>query len=274
MKKIVSAAPILLSACLVWAYIYVVREYIPVTDMLTLLTPYQVDSASNEKERVGAENDGGYIVPLVAITNTEAIMSYGIADDVSFEMDIIKKWNIPVYGFDCGIKEAPVKNDRFYFYPECIASDKYIYQDQRSSLMISSYNDEVRKLGLEKKRIFIKMDIEGAEYESFEGITESLFKNIQGIVIELHYLHSRENRHKAMQLLRIFDRYFVLVHVHGNNYSKVIRLVGKKVPDVIELTYISKKDVASQQIARENFPTALDRPNQKDSADIVLDYWK
>jgi hypothetical protein len=272
-KKYLSTAAVLV-ICAILSREYYVHEYVPGTNLIKLLTPFHVDSISNMKKRVGANNDGGYIVPLVAVKNSQAVMSYGIADDISFEMDIIKKFNLEVYGFDCGIKEAPGKHDKFHFYPECIASDNYIYKDQKSSLKVSSYNDQVKKLSLENKRIFIKMDIEGAEYESFEDIIDSLFENIQGIVIELHYLHTRENRAKAIKLLRIFDRYLVLIHVHGNNNAKVFRLAGKKVPDVIECAYISRKYVSSKQISRERFPTVLDRPNQKDSADIILDYWK
>jgi hypothetical protein len=249
-------------------------EYTPKAELIKLLTPFYVDDVSNTRERCGSNNDGGYIIPLVAINNTDAVMSYGIADNISFEMGIIKKFGLDVYAFDCGIKEAPGKDDKLHFYSECIGSDAFIYKWQKSSQKISSYNDQIKKLKLEHKRIYMKMDIDGSEYESFEGIPDSLFITIQGITIELHSLKSRKVRVKAIKLLKTFNNYFTLIHVHGNNFEDPFPLIGKNFPRVIELTYISNNYVKSKRISDENFPTPLDRPNDSVKSDLLLDYWK
>lgn len=270
-KKYLTAA--VLVVCSVAALVFYTYEYKPGAELIRLLTPYYVENISETRERCGANNDGGYIIPLAAIKNTDALMSYGIADDISFEIDIIKKYNIGVYAFDCGIEKAPLKNDSLFFFPECIASDAFIYEAQKSSMAISSYNSQVKKLNLENKKIFIKMDIEGAEYESFEGIPDTLFNNIQGITLEVH-LQDREQRPKASRLFNTLNKHFVLLHVHGNNNGKYFRCIGRKIPQFIELTYINSRYVRSKCISKEKFPTPLDRPNEVTLKDMALDYWK
>jgi hypothetical protein len=273
MKKKNLTIAAFIAVCSVAVSVFYAFEYKPGAELIGLLTPFYVEGVSETRERCGANNDGGYIIPLAAIKNTAAVMSYGIADDISFEIDVIKKHNLPVYAFDCGIEEAPEKNDRLYFYPECIASDAFIYKTQKSSMAISSYNNQLKKLNLENKKIYIKMDIEGAEYESFDGIPDISFDNIQGITIEVHSLQNREQRPKVIRLLNTFKKHFVLVHVHGNNNEKYFRCIGRKIPQVIELTYINSKYAGSKCVSKEKFPTPLDKPNKKDKRDLVLDYW-
>ena len=51
-------------------------------------------------DRLGNENDGGYLVSRNDISKSDILFSFGIDVDWSFEEDFLKKNKLPVYGFD------------------------------------------------------------------------------------------------------------------------------------------------------------------------------
>ena len=52
-------------------------------------------------ERIGKENDGGYVIPSKSIGDTDHLFSFGMYDDWSFESDFRKKNpNIQIIVFD------------------------------------------------------------------------------------------------------------------------------------------------------------------------------
>ena len=51
--------------------------------------------------RLGNNQDGGYLLPIVALKKSENLISFGLGDNFSFEMDFFKKKpNGLIYVFD------------------------------------------------------------------------------------------------------------------------------------------------------------------------------
>lgn len=213
--------------------------------------------------RHGSLNDGGYVVPKIAFEKAEALLGYGIADDISFEEKFSDNYNKPSYGFDCGTESIEIKNPLCTFIRECIASDSFIQGNQQSSLKISRFPDQIKRLGLENKKIFLKMDIEGAEYDAFKEIYNNS-SNITGIVLELHF-GGLNQMLEASYLLSRLEKDFYLVHIHANNcemnrfsteYSK------GEIPRVLEVTLINKNLVSKAEISKDqSYPRKGDSPN-------------
>jgi len=217
--------------------------------------------------RLGKENDGGYVVPIVALETADVLMGYGIATDISFERDFSKLFNKPSYGFDCGVENINTGDSNCHFINECIGTSNYLYKSQASSGKISTYSEQIKNLKLSNKKIFIKMDIEGAEYIVMNDILK-YSKNITGIVIEIHYSNEKE----VLKLLSSLSRNFILLHLHGNNCCSC-KLTNKfPVPVVIELTYINKNLVSSYKFSKnQKHPLPIDQPNIKNKKDCVFD---
>ncbi len=216
-----------------------------------------------ELKRYGSTNDGGYIIPEVALSAADVLLGYGVAYDISFEerfSDIYKK---PSYGFDCGIESIKIKNKLCNFVRECIASDSSIQGNQTSSQKVSTFSEQVERLGLKDKKLFIKMDIEGSEYDAFEDIFKYT-PNITGIALELHF-GTAQQALKASNLLSRLSENFLLVHVHANNccYSTFSTKYSKgDIARVLELTFINKALVTKYELSKnQSHPTALDSPN-------------
>lgn len=221
--------------------------------------------------RLGNDYDGGYVVPEKACKDADVLFGYGIANDISFEESFSDLYDKPSYGFDCGLASFPSKNKHFTFVSQCIGTDKFLYDKDNSSQNISSFTNQVNKLGLQNKKIFIKMDIEGAEYEAFDDILKNS-SNVTGIVIEIHFMREGEIT-KAIKLLSNLQKDFILLHVHGNNYqtrrSFAASNVKGLVPKVLELTYINKSLVTKFKVAaNQSHPVeGLDMPNNKEYND-------
>ncbi len=226
------------------------------------------------KVRCGRNSDGGYVVAEEIFRNSDLMMSYGIADDISFELDVIKKYDIKIHAFDGGVAtENFEKNPLLSIHQECVGSDNFLYSDQQTCGKISSYETQIKRLAAQDKKIFLKMDIEGAEYDALEAVPENLMQKIQGIVIELHKIEDKKFHKKILKLAKILNKFFVLYHVSGNNYAGIIRLFpDKKIPKVLELSYVNKNLVKSSRVSKQCYPSPLDFPNNPERPMLKFKY--
>ena len=214
--------------------------------------------------RHGSVNDGGYVVPQLAFEKADALLGYGIANDISFEEGFSNKYNLPSYGFDCGVKNIKVSNPKCTFVSECIGSDKFLYEEQKSSMTVVTFDQQLKKYNLEDKKIFIKMDIEGAEYDAFDPILARAHQ-VTGIVLEIHFDGGIKQIHNAVNLLKKLQKDFLLLHVHGNNCvvkTFTATNIQGTLPKVVELTFVNKSLVNEWVLmADQSFPKSFDSPN-------------
>jgi hypothetical protein len=122
--------------------------------------------------------------------------------------------------------------------------------------------------------IFLKIDIEGGEYDWLLGQSVAQLLKFKQIVIELHGLtgdgfgHSYDNKIKCLEKL---SNTHYIVHAHGNNCGSVIN----QFPDVLELTYVRKtdfKEVPSKHSVSFPIP-GLDFKNCQNKPEIILNYY-
>lgn len=240
--------------------------------LVPLLKTYIVSDRNGpiQLERMGGPYDGGYVVPVPALQAADVLLGYGIAEDISFEEQFSEKYAKPSFGFDCGIHRIKTENPKVTFINECIGDDKHLYRSQISSAKIHTFKQIIQRLQLANKKIFIKMDIEGSEYQALPEILSQHLR-LTGLVLEIHCFDD-EDVSKALQLLRKLSQEFVLVHVHGNNYAGTKKMYQTVIPRVLELTYIHSDLIQSQQISPlQKHPLPIDMPNHRSHPDIAFE---
>lgn len=222
------------------------------------------DGREFQLERYGRPYDGGYVVPCSAVSLADVLMSYGVSDDVSFEEECCNKYQKHAYLFDGSVESIPSANQFLHFIRENIATNDYSYNTTTSSGVCSSFSEQIVKLGLVNKKVFIKMDIEGAEYEAMIDIIKHN-SNITGITVEIHFCKNYQVK-KVIHLLNQLNSFFYLVHLHANNYAQHSTFqsdyVKGKIPRVIELSYINKLLLKDARIAtNQSHPKLIDKAN-------------
>jgi transcription antitermination factor NusG len=242
-----------------------------INEIKKLLVPYNFDNL----QRYGGSYDGGYILAEDLLNKSEIIYSYGVGPDESWitfdrQMAKLKK---TVYLYD-NLKNGFWVNDNpFFVFKSEYVNSKNIY----SHIIENNHSD--------KTNMILKLDIEGNEYETLLNCSESLFNHFDQLAIEVHdvvnshlepyYLINADDTKKRWEnKLRLFNKlnkFYYLVHMHGNNNSfKII----DEVPDVLELLYIRKDKFQKLEKRAYPFPIGgLDYPNNPSQPDIILDWW-
>jgi hypothetical protein len=229
--------------------------------MIDQLRVYNV----GDKIRVGSENDGGYVLPLQMLEDSECLFSYGIAEDITFDEHYIELTNKKVYGYDHTIDGVDTKHpDLFTWHKKGISGTPQEETD--------NFVNHYKELGI-SGRALLKVDVEGCEYEWLANTNIEELANITtGIVLEVHSLENDFVRDRFIHHIKELNKHFYICHIHGNNCSRVFRYKDIDFPMVLELTFISKAIVKEATLSNETFPTELDSPNNKYLSDIDLKF--
>jgi len=110
----------------------------------------------------------------------------------------------------------------FVFHNECVDNRS----GYRRSHLFDTLENQIRKNGDTGRRLIIKMDIEGAEWDSLLAAPEELLASIPQITMEMHGFDDP----KIVEVLRKLKRNFYLVNLHFNKL--VVYAEGRATPSM------------------------------------------
>lgn len=203
--------------------------------------------------RLGNKGDGGYVLPEILIDNADVLYSYGVGSDVSFEFNFLDRKKIPIRLYDHTVDGLPDCLDHEYlnFRREGLGPRE---ADNKNSFFEHQLFWEDQE-----KNTILKIDVDGAEYEYFEHDEFQHYGNVIGLIIELHDIG--ENKESAISLIEKINKFFLLVHIHGNNYGRLFLDHGDIFPDTLELVFICKElQTENSEKFFNKTPSAIDFP--------------
>lgn len=185
------------------------------------------------------------------INQKSIIYSFGVGDNISFDLEIGKKYNCNVYLFD----PTPRSNEwiakqklpkNLHFYPFGLANydGKAKFNPPKNpnhvsfSLIIPDLNEKTINLDVKKistimnelnhnKIDILKMDIEGAEYDVIEDIINSKIEIAQ-ILVEFHHRFPTIGIQKSiMAIMQLKAAGYKIFHV-SNNGEEFSFILDKK----------------------------------------------
>ncbi len=253
--------------------------------------------------RIGSPHDGGYVIPDGLISRTRVLLSLGISDDWSFESAFQKvQPSVRVVGVDgsVGYGHFFIKGlcswFKVLFYLSILNADrlrkhaarlavsrdffrffkgnnsflkKWVGRDcgERSislTRLLEEHGAEGSPPGL-----FLKIDIEGSEYEVLDQLLP-LSDRVLGVVVEFHRLGSRIDQFNSL-LERVCGK-FTVVHAHGNNYAPYLE--EHAFPDTVEATFVNASLMTELAPGPERPGPiyGLDAPNDPARADHPLKF--
>lgn len=220
---------------------------------------------TKEVVRMGRDNDGGYVV-LKITKPYKYLLSFGISNDVSFEQDFYRHYpSCKIYCFDPSITELPSHVEGAVFYKKGIAGkacSDYLDIFQIMSLVNEPDLSDFKNNG---ENIFVKMDIEGSEWDVLNGRSYKFFENVDQLAIEIHLTHIGRGS-KYLLPLYMIRRYFlclklkenfVIYNIHANNTGGVTLFRNFVIPHCIELSMLNRNSLSNymQDLNQVNNPT-------------------
>jgi len=236
---------------------------------MDFLTRYKTEY---KKIRLGSDYDGGYIIADGLTYDT--FISCGIADDVTFENDFIRKYNVTeCFAFDGTIEKLPTNSDK-----------NITFVKKNISSKITDNTTNLSDYVCEKNNIFLKMDIETNEYQWLEVTSSEHMNKFIQIVIEIHFpftysetlfskLSYSMSVEKKINLIKKINNTHYLIHLHPNSCCGTTRFHNIIVPNVLEFTFLRKDLCSNVSVDTSPIPNKLlDRPNRKNEHEIVFNY--
>ncbi len=232
--------------------------------------------------RLGRDYDGGYVICGKDVQEADFLIGLGINDDWSFETDFAQKNDVPVLAYDGSINgrqflwraikelrrvvDKPSLTKRawktYFSYTNFFKGhrrhiEKFVGREKgEHQVSLKEIFDSTAS-----QKIFLKIDIEGSEYEILDEIL-NVQNRITGMAIEFHDCGQHlEEIGSFLERLNL-----QIVHIHANNYSP---LDASLLPAALEISF-SADPGPSKGACR--YPRALDRPNKASGDEICLSF--
>ena len=218
------------------------------------LKPFHIEKSS--LMRIGPKTDGGYIVDKRILGKTNILVTCGLNDDWKFEKNfkkINKVCNIEAYDhtIDKDFWYKRFRKDIVHFFLlKKLRLYKIIkifdYLDYK--IFFKNKNKHFLKKVVQKAEkdneislsdllsnddgIFLKIDIEGSEYDMLSDIIEKSEKLVS-LIIEFHNIKNNLNK---IQNFITENKNLKLIHIHANNFKEID---SNGNPNNIELTFVN-----------------------------------
>lgn len=211
--------------------------------------------------RLGGRMDGGYIVPQRAINHAQGLLSFGLGDDFTFDRDWHQlKPTDPIQMYDASVTGDSIRigvNTHVRGTIDIKAEYREFFQGNVQHIPEFITPDNfVRALdGMGVDQIFIKMDIEGAEYPLIDLFVKH-HERIVGIAMEWHHCVKRSSQwQNAVEQL---NKYYDIVHAHGNNH---VQHDSDNIFGCMELTHVRRDLLSTQELRKQIHIPELDYSN-------------
>jgi hypothetical protein len=245
-------------------------------------------------KRLGNQFDGGYVVHLPSLLDADCLLNYGVGYNVAFEEDFYRITGKPTLAFDPTLTFQTaigklgkghfipflrhVKNHLLWFF-KLPALNKYqirlieegigVFDDTR----YKSLGYHINQFQLPGKKLILKVDVEGAEYDVLSDDTfYHWMSNVIQLIIEFHEVQNHMGELSA--IMKKIAATHTLIHIHANNHDGTFDFGGKNVPETLEMTLLNHSYCAEKEMSRESYPIGdLDQPCNKSREDIILDFF-
>jgi hypothetical protein len=226
-------------------------------ELFKLVQPVKLKNCT--LERFGEPHDGGYLMCANLLGGAKAGYSYGISGYDQWGCDLSRRLSVPVHQYDCFNLTRPVcSGGHTEFHEECIGPSSTVEEGR----LFDTLERQFAKNGHAGLRLVVKMDVEGAEWDSLLKAPDRVLRQIDQLSIELHGVRGD----KTVEVLKRLHQFFYVAHLHFNNFS----CQGDLAPFpawAYEVLFVNKRLGVPDPYGRVELPHAEDAPNHEGGAD-------
>ena len=169
-------------------------------------------------ERFGEPNDGGYLMCANLLDHVGSAYSYGIGGYDKWGCDISTRLMIRIHQYHCfNTTEPACPTGAPVFHAECVSAVAGI-DDGRQ---FDTIENQLKKNGDVANHLVVKIDVEGAEWDSLLEASDGLLNRIDQMAIEFHWMRDENGRwlhdEKYERVIERLKTFFHIAHIHFNN---------------------------------------------------------
>lgn len=218
-----------------------------------------------ELVRVGGDLDGSYIVPLIDL-EYDGVISPGVGQTFEFEKAIADS-RCRVVLIDGTVEKPQNLPPEFVFLQKMLGPSE---NPQRNQISIKEVTNQYFSTS---QSLVLQMDIEGGEYEVLNSLEEDDLIPFATILVEFHHLHKLNEspswNSEIKRAVQVFERDFILIHTHPNNAGGFTLWRFRKLPKVVETTWV-RKSLVGEVRGQATLPHPLDRRNDTLMEDLAF----
>ena len=250
--------------------------------------------------RLGREGDGGYVVPAPLVDRATLLLSIGMKQDWSFERAFVTRNRRAraitvdpgvgpgLFARQAGASAITLARHATRVFHRSMRGERARLRTSIDYFVFfSGRHRHVRKRLATTERdgdttipallqlagaasphaAFLKMDIEGAEYDVVPQVAEA-HAVFAALVLEFHTTSKKAER--FAESLELLGPHFAIVHAHANNYAGIDPASG--VPEAVEITFAHRALLSgSEPPSPHTYPRpGLDHPNSASRPDHAL----
>ena len=237
---------------------------VPVSRLQALAHRLRPVATGIELLRVGANEDGGYLIPD-DLKGISACFSPGVDQTASFEAGLLE-YGIPSHLADFSVDKVPQGVNVASFTKKFIGAN-----NDETFMSLEKWMKDTPEYS-EGKDFILQMDIEGGEYESILSTPNDILRTFRIITIEFHNIETWGQSDYLSIVEATFGKLlniFHVVHNHPNNAMGIVNMNGFLAPRLLEITLL-RKDRVSMINGFASLPHSLDRPNLTHMPDLLF----
>jgi len=224
-----------------------------------------VTLANCELKRFGEPNDGGYLLCANLLTDVQSAYSYGISGYDGWGCDVSRQLKVKVHEYDCFNLQQPVcGGGALMFHPECVAA---VRSTDAAGRVFDTPEGQIARNGDAGRHLLVKMDVEGAEWDTFLNAPESVLGQVDQLAVEFH----GTNQPRFRDVIRKLQRTFYVANLHFNNYSCALTVFPFPAW-AYEVLFVNKRIGIVDRGARPQF-SPLNAPNKPTDDDCQSIAW-
>ncbi len=207
--------------------------------LFELLRPVAITNC--QLERFGERHDGGYLMCANLLAGVQAGYSYGINGYDKWGCDISSKLDVVVHQYDCFNTTQPScwRGDTV-FHAECVGPATETVEGR----LFDTVQNQLAKNGDGSKRIVLKIDVEGAEWETFLSVPDETLQRIDQMAVEFHWAEGEKSGwvqdERYLRAVRRLKEFFDVAHIHFNN-SSCVQDLAPFPSAAYEVLFVSKR---------------------------------
>jgi Methyltransferase FkbM domain len=218
-------------------------------------------------ERFGETHDGGYLMCSNLLNGVQTGYSYGIAGYDQWGCDISTKFDVTVHQYDCFNKTQPAcSGGTTIFHEECVSDTSETVEGR----IFDTFASQFAKNGDSSNRIVLKIDVEGAEWDSLSSAPDEVLQQIDQMAVEFHWQQDEKaawiGEEKYLHVVRRLKQVFEIGHIHFNNASCIEGLTPFPTW-AYEVLFVSKRLALVDRSQKAGGLHPFDSPNNPSLAD-------